>query len=182
MCLPSSTTTHPWRRIALLLLAAGGLNGALFAGEPTTSYNYDVRPVLAAKCFACHGSDAAKRKGKLRLDERAAAIEKQAIVPGNPEASELIKRLLTSDPEEIMPPPEKHNPVSDSERELLIRWIKEGAKYEAHWAFIPPVQRRSMLFFVTWRQHPSRARSAHPQGVPPLHQPPMPTKPWSTAS
>ena len=140
MCLPSSTTTHPWRRIALLLLAAGGLNGALFAGEPTTSYNYDVRPVLAAKCFACHGSDAAKRKGKLRLDERAAAIEKQAIVPGNPGASELIKRLLTSDPEEIMPPPEKHNPVSDSERELLIRWIKEGAKYEAHWAFIPPVQ------------------------------------------
>ena len=110
------------------------------SGFAEISYNYEVRPLLAAKCFACHGSDAAKRKGKLRLDEQASALGRKAIVPGNPDASELIKRLITTDEDEIMPPPEKHNPVTPSELDLLRRWIQEGARYEAHWAFVPPAR------------------------------------------
>ncbi len=104
------------------------------------SYNFEVRPLLSAKCFACHGADAAKRKGKLRLDDRASAVEKKAVVPGNPDASELLKRLVSKDEDEVMPPPEKHNPVTEAERELLRRWVQEGAKYEPHWAFIAPVK------------------------------------------
>ncbi|CAN5867104.1 DUF1553 domain-containing protein [soil metagenome] len=104
------------------------------------SYNFEVKPLLSAKCFACHGADAAKRKGKLRLDEREAALEKKAIVAGEPDQSELIKRLLSKDEDEVMPPPEKHSALTETEKDLLRRWIMQGAKYESHWAFIPPVK------------------------------------------
>lgn len=104
------------------------------------SYNFEVRPVLAAKCFSCHGMDGAKRKGKLRLDEREAALEKKAIVPGDPAASGLIKHILASDPDEIMPPPDKNMALSPAEIDMLQRWIREGAAYEKHWAFVPPAK------------------------------------------
>lgn len=123
------------------ILLGGGACAAVYAetGE-AISYNFEVKPVLSAKCFACHGADAARRKGKLRLDEREDAVEKKAIVAGEPDQSELIKRLLSRDEDEVMPPPEKHNALTDAEKDLLRRWIKQGAKYESHWAFIPPVK------------------------------------------
>ncbi len=101
------------------------------------SYNFEVRPILASKCFSCHGSDAKDRKGDLRLDLEAAAKEK-AIKPGNPDASELVKRLLSTDEDEIMPPPEKHERLTDAQVNVLRQWITEGAEYEQHWAFVPP--------------------------------------------
>ena len=107
------------------------------AGE--VSYNFEVRPLLATKCLSCHGSDPHNRKGDLRLDTFKDATA-SAIKPGHPADSELIKRLLTDDPDEVMPPPEKHLELTSAQKELLSRWIAEGAKYETHWAFVPPVE------------------------------------------
>lgn len=102
------------------------------------SYNFDVQPILAGKCFACHGPDANKRKGDLRLDIREAALADGAIVPGDPEASELMARILTGDEDEVMPPPSRHAPVTEAEVDILRRWIAGGANYQKHWSFEPP--------------------------------------------
>jgi len=84
-------------RVLLLLLAAGTTAAAEGGG---VSFNRDIRPILSENCFYCHGQDASKRKGDLRLDDRAAALEKRALVPGDPGASELVRRLLSDDPDE----------------------------------------------------------------------------------
>ena len=106
------------------------------------SYNRDVRKVLAAKCFACHGQDAKKRKGGLRLDDELSALEPRdgvsAIVPGDLGASEVWQRIITDDPGELMPPPVSKKTLTVEDRDLLRRWIEQGAKYEQHWAFVEP--------------------------------------------
>ncbi|HEY0075543.1 MAG TPA: DUF1549 domain-containing protein, partial [Abditibacteriaceae bacterium] len=108
-----------------------------FAAE-VPRYNRDVRPILSDKCFACHGPDAAKRKAGLRLDVRENALENNVIVPGQPDKSELLKRIVSHDPNEVMPPPEaKLEPLKAAEIETIRQWIKGGAVYEAHWSFIP---------------------------------------------
>ena len=110
---------------------------ALAADAPT--YNRDVRPILSDKCFACHGPDSAKRKANLRLDQRESALEHGAIIPGDVSKSELIKRIVSHDENEKMPPPEaKLEPLKAAEIEILRQWIKGGAKYEALWSFIAP--------------------------------------------
>lgn len=106
------------------------------AGE--LSFNRDIRPILSENCFYCHGQDGNKREGDLRLDDRAAALEKKAIVPGDAVASGLVQRLFSTDPDEVMPPPKSNRHISDAQRETLKRWIAEGAKYETHWAFVAP--------------------------------------------
>lgn len=131
-------------RPAARLLAAG-----LFAfpgsGSAALDFNRDIRPILSDNCFACHGPDAAKQKGDLRLDERADAIIPAksgavAIVPGKPEESELIKRIFSSDADDLMPPEESHKSLNSVQKETLKRWIAEGAEYKGHWAFINPVR------------------------------------------
>ncbi len=117
--------------------AASALEPA--APSASVSYNYEVRPILSGKCFACHGSDAGNRKGDLRLDQREAALASKAIVPGQAIASSLVERISTKDADDIMPPPEKHDALSEAEKSILIRWINQGAPYETHWAFVPPV-------------------------------------------
>ncbi|MCA9062390.1 MAG: DUF1553 domain-containing protein [Planctomycetaceae bacterium] len=102
------------------------------------SYNEDVRPILAEMCFTCHGPDSAARKADLRIDQREAAIETGTIVPGKPDESELINRIMTSDPELIMPPPETKKKLDDQQKALLSRWIAEGAEYQKHWSFLVP--------------------------------------------
>lgn len=112
----------------------------------TVSYNFDIRPVLSDKCFKCHGPDASHREAHLRLDiaDSAYAPLKQtkgafAIVPGKPEASELLKRVTSSDLSFMMPPPDAHLGVlSEYEKKLFEKWIAQGAKYERHWAFTVP--------------------------------------------
>ena len=102
------------------------------------AYNDHIRPILSDKCFACHGPDKANQKGDLRLDVRDAAIKAGAIVPGDPDASELIKRVIDHDPDEVMPPPEaKLGTLTTAEIDTLRQWIKDGAEYEPHWAFLP---------------------------------------------
>ncbi|MGD9857564.1 MAG: DUF1549 domain-containing protein, partial [Planctomycetaceae bacterium] len=116
----------------VVLLLAERLPGA----EP--SFAQDVRPLLAAKCFACHGPDDAAREADLRLDLRDAAIESAAFIPGNPDESELFRRVNSDDPDERMPPPDAGEPLTGEQKDLLRRWIAGGAEYAAHWAFVPP--------------------------------------------
>jgi mono/diheme cytochrome c family protein len=103
-------------------------------------FNRDVRPILADNCFACHGPDSASRKAGLRLDRRDDAVASGAIVPGDVNASELLERVSSSDPDHVMPPPKTQKQLTDAERELLRRWIAEGAEYQRHWSFIVPVR------------------------------------------
>ncbi len=126
----------PRRALTVLILAVCGLAAAV-AAEPVR-FNRDIRPILSDKCFHCHGPDSKKREADLRLDVRDAAVEMKAIVPGKPDDSEALFRILSSDRDEHMPPPKsKLGSLSATEVETVKRWIAEGAKYEAHWAFVP---------------------------------------------
>ena len=99
-------------------------------------FNRDIRPLLAAKCYACHGPDEDKREADLRLDLRAEAT-REAIKPGQPEQSEFWKRINSHDVEEVMPPPSSPKQLTESERLLFRQWIAEGAEYQQHWSFQP---------------------------------------------
>ena len=107
-------------------------------------FNRDVRPILSDRCFGCHGPDADRgRRAGLRLDtEEGSRTElasgARAIVPGDLDASEAVRRMLSDDPDEVMPPPELKRPLSAEERATLVRWIEEGAAYQPHWAFVAP--------------------------------------------
>ncbi len=140
------------RHILLLLgcsttLSLASAHGQL-ANQGDVSFNREVRPLLADRCFHCHGPDEHDREGKLRLDqargEEGAYRSKygtQGIKPGSPEDSELWYRLTTDDADEVMPPPDSHKkPLSAEERALIKRWIEQGAKYEDFWAFATPVR------------------------------------------
>jgi hypothetical protein len=124
-------------RISPLLAA---LVVALPAFAAKVDYNEDVRPILSENCFYCHGPDGNKRKAKLRLDVREDALKHKAFVPGDAEASELIKRLASTDSDEVMPPPDSHRTLTATQKEILKRWIAEGAEYKEHWAFVTPVR------------------------------------------
>ena len=109
------------------------------------SYGRDIRPILSDRCFACHGPDEEKRKADLRLDVAEHAYEDlggyAAIVPGKPEQSELYKRIVSVHDKERMPPADSpKKPLSESEQQLLRRWIEQGAPYESHWSFTAPVR------------------------------------------
>src|SRR6267143_3545296 len=104
----------------------------------------DVRPILANHCFKCHGQDEAARKAKLRLDVRDVALKptksrEAPIVPGKPDKSELVRRIFAEDDDQ-MPPAAAKRPLTQEQKEILKRWIAEGAEYKPHWAFIKPVQ------------------------------------------
>ena len=115
-----------------------------FAEE--VKFNRDIRPILSENCFFCHGQDPEHRGGDLRLDIREEAIASRkdsppAIVPGDADASELIKRLITTDPDLIMPPADAHLVNLKKEQiQTLKKWITAGAKYEQHWSFVPPIK------------------------------------------
>ena len=138
--------------IGIIVLVAGLIYTVTFfthqKKETLISYNRDIRPVLSDKCFACHGPDVSKVKAGLRLDLPSSAfaeLEKNkghfAIVPGNPDKSELIKRVSSNDPAIMMPIPESHLArLTTDEIKLFKKWIEQGAKYEKHWAFVAPVK------------------------------------------
>jgi hypothetical protein len=124
--------------ILLALAAAAFLQAQMAPAEARVDFARDIRPILSNACFKCHGPDEQKREGKLRLDERDAAVRKGALVPGNPGKSEALIRILSKDPEEVMPPPAEVRQLGTAQKELLRRWIAEGAEYAPHWAFIAP--------------------------------------------
>jgi len=108
--------------------------------QDSIQFNRDIRPIFMDTCLTCHGPDSAARKADLRMDKRDAAIEHGAISPGKPDESEMIRRILSEDPEEIMPPPELKKPLSPAQKKLLIDWVQSGAEYQQHWSYIAPVR------------------------------------------
>src|SRR3569623_22488 len=117
------------------LLASACINAGSHADE--LRFNRDIRPIISENCIACHGPDRSHRKGKFRLDDRESALEKKAFVPGDPDKSELVKRIYSSDPDEMMPPPDSGKKLSDAEKTAFKEWIAQGAAYEPHWAYVP---------------------------------------------
>src|SRR5262249_34683530 len=122
----------------------------------------DIRPILSDKCFACHGPDDNKRKAKLRLDTRDGALALlqsgagRAVVPGKPEESVLLDRVTAAEPGTRMPPQKTGKHLTARQIDLLRQWIAEGAKWPAHWAFVPP--QRPPLPKVTdnaWPRNPT---------------------------
>ena len=118
--------------------AAGVLRSAADGGPP--DFNRHVRPILADNCLHCHGVDAAKRQGNLRLDDEASVLARGTVVPGNAAASPLIARIESTDPRRVMPPPDSHRSLTEAQRRTLARWIDAGAKFDAHWSFVAPVR------------------------------------------
>jgi hypothetical protein len=125
----------------LLCFPCSVLAAATSKSSDKVSYNRDIRPILSDNCFFCHGPDPKKRKAKLRLDIREEALAKEAFVPGEPDKSVLIRRVFTTDTEDLMPPPASHKTLTAAQKQLLRRWIAQGAEYQTHWAYLPPVKR-----------------------------------------
>ncbi len=139
--LAKMSSWNAWLFILSAVMLTSQTEKSLAAQE--VRYNRDVLPILAEQCFACHGFDKAKREAGLRLDlaEGAKAVLEsgaRAIVPGNLEQSALIERILTTDSDLLMPPQESGKQLTSSQKKILKRWVKQGARYETHWAFLPP--------------------------------------------
>jgi hypothetical protein len=129
---------------AVALLAAPLACGATPLPEKI-DFNYHVKPLLSDRCFACHGPDEKSRKGKLRLDTREGAFKAlehglAVIKPGEAKMSELVRRITSVHPDELMPPPKSNLALNKEEIEVLRRWIQQGAEWKKHWAFIPVAQ------------------------------------------
>ena len=112
------------------------------AAAPPPEYNRDIRPIFSENCFACHGTDSAMRKANLRLDRFDDATNELdngtwAIVPGQPDESELVRRIFATD-DDVMPPEKTHKVLTPQQKEALKKWIAAGAKYQPHWSFVPP--------------------------------------------
>ena len=120
------------------------LSTAAFAVEAPVpakiQFNRDVRPILSDNCFYCHGNDPKHREADLRLDIRAEAVSAKAFVPGQAKESELISRITTDDEDDLMPPPDSHKKLTPRQKEILKKWIDQGAEYQQHWAYEKPVK------------------------------------------
>ena len=113
------------------------------ASVASIDFNREIRPILSDNCFACHGPDEGARKAKLRLDKREGALKggksgDPAVVPGKPEESELVRRITTSDEDDLMPPLKSKKKLTATQIDSLKRWVAEGASWPSHWAFERP--------------------------------------------
>ncbi|MFM8358299.1 MAG: DUF1549 domain-containing protein, partial [Verrucomicrobiota bacterium] len=136
---------HRWAARLLVpgLAWLAGCGPGPVARADDLQFNRDIRPVLSDHCFSCHGPDPGTRKAGLRLDTREGLYgstrqQGPVITPGHPARSALWSRLVTTDPEEVMPPPDSHKTLTAGQRESLRRWIESGAGWQPHWAFVPP--------------------------------------------
>ena len=147
MCFPRLAT----KSVAILPftgLLVAGLNLLLLANGLSADeidFRSKIQPIFAEHCSQCHGVDEAKRESGYRLDTREGALAggesgAVAIVPGKSAESELVRRIVSEDPDTLMPPPSEKKPLSPEQKESLKRWIDEGASYQKHWAFTPPVK------------------------------------------
>lgn len=129
--------------VILSLIAA---QGTLFgASSRPVGFNQDIRPILAEACFHCHGPDPGTRKAGLRLDTEAGFFtakegESPTVLKGKPEESPLFQRLISTDEDEIMPPPESHKELKPDQIAKVKAWIEQGAPWQPHWSLIPPTR------------------------------------------
>lgn len=103
-------------------------------------FNRDVQPILSDNCFYCHGNDPKHREADLRLDIRDEALKAEAFIPGKAAKSELVSRILTNDEDDLMPPPDSHKKLTQRQKEILKKWIDQGATYQLHWSYEKPVK------------------------------------------
>jgi hypothetical protein len=135
-----------------LLLGFLLLRCSLAVADEPVSFNRDIRPILSDACFFCHGPDAEHREADLRLDIESSAKE-SAITPGDL-SSELIARLTSDDEDSLMPPPESGKQLTKQQIDLLIKWVGDGAPYQAYWAYVPPRTRATPNLDSSWPDDP----------------------------
>ncbi|MEP7230204.1 MAG: DUF1549 domain-containing protein [Ginsengibacter sp.] len=152
--------------IFLLISCSPSLPGDVAAAYKTLPENIDfnrhVKPILSDRCFSCHGPDKGKLQAGLRLDLPESALAelpetpgKKALVPGSLRNSEVFHRIISNDPDYVMPEPKSHLTLTAYEKAMLIKWIEEGAKYKPHWAFIKPVKNKvPQVSQKTWVKNP----------------------------
>lgn len=111
----------------------------------TIDYIFDVKPILSDRCYLCHGPDEGTREAGLRLDTKEGAfkaigkdLDRHAIVAGKPEESRLVYKITNTDPQQVMPPPTSNLTLTEYEKQVLIKWIEQGAEWKTHWSFVPP--------------------------------------------
>ena len=142
MLIPNSIRYQAQNNLCTLLIAMGAILVTESNASGKIDFNRDVRPILAGNCFQCHGPDLKARKAKLRLDQQEGATRDlggyRAVSPGQPTESELMKRILSDDPEEVMPPLKTKKHLTAGQKEILRKWIISGADYQDHWAFVRP--------------------------------------------
>ncbi|HAH97793.1 MAG TPA: hypothetical protein DCO70_00560, partial [Verrucomicrobiales bacterium] len=126
-----SAVNPEWQRLMRLILVLTS-SACNLLGQ-AVDFESQIKPLLSDRCFACHGPDENARKADLHLYSREGAMD--VITPGNPDDSELFRRLNTTDQEDLMPPPDSKLALSGEEKELIRRWISEGAEWKEHWAF-----------------------------------------------
>lgn len=137
--LATSWIDNRWKITAVVFWGVANLAQA----DETLQFNRDVRPILSATCLRCHGLDEKARQAELRLDTPAGAFTPRgeektvAIVAGKPDESPLWKRIISTDPDSVMPPPDANRQLSAEEKETLRKWIEQGANYQSYWAFEP---------------------------------------------
>ena len=167
----SANQIRPWLlTLAIAAMAPWGSRAAESPAPDVIGFNQHIRPVLSENCFHCHGPDEATREAGLRLDEREPALEAGAFVPGDPAASELIRRITSDDSRDLMPPPGSHRELSPEQRDLLARWIEQGAVYEKHWAFVAPERPQVPGPAAGDHDAPDGAAGAPPAGPAGWHQ------------
>lgn len=132
---------RPKRQVVGLLWLVCVASGGAWAAQRPVEYDRDVLPVLSDNCYKCHGPDSETRKAGLRLDTKEGAFRTQdgktVIVARQPAASELVRRITSTDPKEMMPPPKSQRKLTAGQIGLLARWVSEGAPWGVHWAFVP---------------------------------------------
>lgn len=162
MELASSTSQRdPWK----VINSTGSLNHPGLKDSPPSKvsnsrpikFNRDVRPILSETCFHCHGPDEHGRRADLRLDTKEGAVADlggyKAIVPGDIEKSEAWYRIISDDADELMPPPESHLVLTGEQKQILKRWIEEGAEYEGHWAYQKPAKANVPTVNPDWQKN-----------------------------
>ena len=129
----SNNSLHGSVLVGLILMLSPPM--VLSGADKPVRFSQDIRPILAETCFQCHGPDAKNRKAKLRLDQGESAAT--VVTAGNPSESELIERILSDDSETQMPPPTASKQLNGKQKQLLVQWVREGARYPGHWSFEP---------------------------------------------
>ena len=140
---PAAFSALPDMKITAPLLCV--LAATRLFADDAPDFSRDVRPILSQHCFKCHGPDDKTRKGGLRLDLRDSATKEAksgavALVPGQPDKSELVARIFSTDEDELMPPPSVKRTLTPEQKDTLRRWVAAGAEYQQHWAFVKPKQ------------------------------------------
>ena len=152
----TATVRATWLAGLLGLLLAGGLERSLLLAQQV-DFSREIKPILSDTCYKCHGPDVEQRKANLRLDLREVALatdrDPAIIVPGAPDKSELWRRINNGDPDQQMPPPSADRHLSDEQRQIIRRWIQQGASWQDHWSFVMPV-RSALPAASVWIRNP----------------------------